>query len=190
MKEFLERLLDYYHLTKDDYLKLIAPVSEDNFAYGHKFDRIDEVVSFVYSFVKENKKIIVYGDYDADGIMATSIIIKMFKYIGFEADYYIPNRYKDGYGLNLDKAKEIVEKGYDLVITVDNGISAFEGIDYLKSNNKSVVVFDHHEMQSVLPNCDFYLHPTLSNFGEVASSGAFVCFKNLQKKRRKSRRHL
>ena len=176
MKEFLDRLLDYYHLTKEDYLKLIAPVSEENFAYGHKFDKIDEVVKFVYSFVKDNKKVIVYGDYDADGIMATSIIIQMFKYIGFEADYYIPNRYTDGYGLNLDKAKEIVEKGYDLVITVDNGISAFEAIDYIKANGKNVVVFDHHEMQSVLPNCDYYLHPTLSNFGEVASSGAFVCF--------------
>ena len=176
MKEFLDRLLDYYNLTKEDYLALTAPVSEDNFAIGHKFDKIDEVVKFIYSFVKENKKIIVYGDYDADGIMATSIIIKMLKYIGYNADYYIPSRYLDGYGLNLEKAKEIVEKGYDLIITVDNGISAFEGIDYLKENGKSVVVMDHHEMQSVLPNCDYFLHPTLSNFGEVASSGAFVCF--------------
>ena len=176
MKEFLDRLLDYYHLTHDDYLTLTAPVSIENFAYGHKFDKIDEVVKFIYSFVKENKKIIVYGDYDADGIMATSIMIKMFKYIGFDADYYIPNRYVDGYGLNLAKAKEIVENGYDLVITVDNGISAFEGIDYLKENGKSVVVMDHHEMQTKLPNCDYLLHPTISNFGEVASSGAFVCF--------------
>ena len=176
MKPFLERILEYYQLSFEDYQKLTAPVSEDNFALGHKFDKIDEIVSFVDSFVKQNKRVIVYGDYDADGIMATSIIIKMFQYVGFKADYYIPNRYLDGYGLNLEKAKDIVTNGYDLVITVDNGISAFEGIDYLKANNVKVVVFDHHEMQEKLPNCDYFLHPTLSNFGETASSGAFVCF--------------
>lgn len=176
MKPLLDRLLDYYHLSNEEYLKITAPVSEETFAEGHKFDKVDEIVNFVYSFVKQNKKVIVYGDYDADGIMATSIIIKMFSYIGFSADYYIPSRYLDGYGINLEKSKEIVEKGYDLVITVDNGISAFEAIDYLKTHGVSVVVFDHHEMQSEIPNCDYFMHPTLSNFGEVASSGAFVSF--------------
>ena len=58
MEDFLTRLLNYYHLTKEEYEQLIAPVSEESFAMGHKFDRIDEVVSFVYSFVKDNKKVI------------------------------------------------------------------------------------------------------------------------------------
>ena len=176
MKPFLDRILDYYHLSYDDYLKLTAEVTEENFAMGHKFDKIDEIVDFIYSFVKNNKKIFIYGDYDADGIMATSIMMKMFEYVGFQADYYIPSRYLDGYGLNEEKAKELANKGYDLVITVDNGISAFEGIDALKANGISVVVFDHHEMQGNIPNCDYFLHPTLAHFGEVASSGAFVCF--------------
>lgn len=176
MKTFLERLLDYYQLNEDDYKKLIAPVSVDSFLAGRKFDNIEKIVEFVKSFVTNNKKIIVYGDYDADGIMATSIIVKMFQYIGYEIYSYIPNRYQDGYGINLENAKKIVEDGFDLVITVDNGISAFEPIDYLKANNVSVVVFDHHEMQGSIPNCDYFMHPTLSNYGEVASSGAFTSF--------------
>lgn len=176
MKTLLERLLDYYHITYEQYLELTAPVSQDNFEIGHKFDNMDETVAFVKSFVEQNKKIIVYGDYDADGIMATSIVVKMFKYIGYHVDYYIPNRYLDGYGLNVKKSQEIIDKKYDLVITVDNGISAFEAIDLLKENGISVVVFDHHELQEKLPNCDYYLHPILSHFGEISSSGAFVSF--------------
>lgn len=176
METLFERLLNYYNLTEEEFNEMSKSVSYLDFDEGHKFDRMDEVVNFVKSFVNANKKVIVYGDYDADGIMATSIIIKMFKYVDFIADYYIPSRYLDGYGINIDKAKEIVNKGYDLVITVDNGISAFEPIKYLKDNGVSVVVFDHHEMQEKLPECDYYLHPLLSNFGDTPASGAFVSF--------------
>ena len=109
MKPFLDRILDYYHLSYDDYLKLTAEVTEENFAMGHKFDKIDEIVDFIYSFVKNNKKIFIYGDYDADGIMGTSILTKMFSYKDYIVDYYVPNRYQDGYGLTLKKAREFVE---------------------------------------------------------------------------------
>ena len=70
-------------------------------------------------------KIFIYGDYDADGIMGTSILVKMFKMINYPVSYHIPNRYTDGYGLTLKRSEEIVANGFDLLITVDNGITAF-----------------------------------------------------------------
>ena len=146
-KDLLNRLLDYYHLTFEDYDKLIAPVSEENFALGHKFDHIEEAVALLNEVMSHQGKIFVYGDYDADGIMGTSILVKMFSYKNYPVNYYIPSRYLDGYGLTLKKAKWAVENNIELVICVDNGISAFEPIEYLKQNGVKVLVLDHHQEQ-------------------------------------------
>ncbi len=175
-KDLLNRLLDYYHLTFEDYGKLIAPVSEENFALGHKFDHMKEAVTLVNEVMAHEGKIFIYGDYDADGIMGTSILVKMFSYKNYPVNYYIPSRYLDGYGLTLKKSKWAVENNIELVICVDNGISAFEPIEYLKQNGVKVLVLDHHQEQDRLPVADYILHPIVSHFGETASCGGFVAF--------------
>lgn len=175
-KSLFDRLLNFYNINKEEYEKLTAPVTSSSFDAGHKFDHMEEACELVKQIMRENGKIIVYGDYDADGVMGTSILVKMFNYVNYQCGYYLPNRYVDGYGITVEKAKEIVDKGYSLVITVDNGITAFESIDYLKANGLKVIVLDHHQMQEVLPNADYIIHPTISHFGDIASSGAFVAF--------------
>ena len=175
-QSILEKLLNYYHITEEDYKELTKPVSISNFDDGHKFERVDEAVALVNDVMKSNGKIVIYGDYDADGIMGTSILVKMFSYKDYIVDYYVPNRYQDGYGLTLKKAQEFIENKYSLVICVDNGISAFEPIELLKQNGIKVLVLDHHQPQEVLPVADVILHPQVSHFSEVASSGAFVAF--------------
>ena len=176
MESLFKRLLAYYDLSEDDYRLLTKDVTEDNFADGHTFDKMDECVSALKEAINNKKKIFIYGDYDADGIMSVSILTKMFQMIDYPISFHIPNRYTDGYGLNLHRSQEIVEKGYDMLITVDNGITAYEGIDYAKSHGLKVMVLDHHQPGDVLPNADYILHPSVSNFGETTTSAGFVTF--------------
>ena len=176
MEKLFNRLLHYYQIDENDYQKLIAPVDETNFATGHTFKDIDKCVEIVKDAMAKNKKIFIYGDYDCDGIMSISILVKMFSYFNYPVDYHVPNRYLDGYGLTLKRAQEIVDNGYDLLITVDNGVTAFEGIEYAKSKGLQVLVFDHHQTDEKLPNADYILHPVVSNFGDIATSAGFVTF--------------
>ena len=175
-KPLIERLLDYYHIDYKEYLKLVEPKDFSNFACGHQFDDIDNALSLVKDVISQHGKIIVYGDYDADGVMGTSILVKMFQYLDVVVDYYLPNRYLDGYGINLKHAQEYVDKKYDLVITVDNGITANESIELLRNNGVKTLILDHHQVGEDVPKADAICHPTYSHFGEVASSGAFTAF--------------
>ena len=175
-KSLLERLLDYYHIDYAKYLELIQPKDFSNFATGHQFDDIDKAVELVKNAIAKKGKIIIYGDYDADGVMGTSILVKMFQYLDVVVDYYLPNRYVDGYGINLEHAQQYIDQKYDLVITVDNGITANEPIKLLHDNGVKVLVLDHHQVGEVVPQADAICHPTYSHFGETASSGAFTAF--------------
>ena len=174
MEDLFKRLLDYYHINEDDYRLLTMEVTPTNFYEGHTFKDMDKCVEVVKEAIKQNKKIFIYGDYDADGIMSVSILVKMFSMLNYPVSYHIPNRYLDGYGLTLKRAEEIVENGYDLLITVDNGITAFEGIEYAKKHGLQVLIFDHHQPDDQLPAADYILHPVVSEFGEVATSAGFV----------------
>ena len=176
MESLFKRLLDYYQITEDDYCALTMPVNEDNFYLNHSFKDMDKCVEVVKRAIKENKKIFIYGDYDADGIMSVSILVKMFQYLNYPVSYHVPNRYLDGYGLTLKRSEEIVNNGYDLLITVDNGVTAFEGIEYAKNHGLEVLVFDHHQPDAVLPKADYILHPSVSEFGDDATSAGFVTF--------------
>jgi len=170
------KLLNYYHISENEYYQLTAPVTDDNFAAGHQFDHIDEALALIRTVMKEKGRIFVYGDYDADGVMGTSILVKMFQYQNYEVSSYLPNRYEDGYGLTLKKAQEAIENDTKLLITVDNGITAFEPIELLKKNGVHVLIIDHHQAQDNLPNADYIIHPLLSHFGQIPSSGAFTAF--------------
>ena len=174
MESLFERLLHYYQIDEEGYALLVKPVSEDNFYLTHTFEDMENCIRVVKEAVNNHQKIFIYGDYDADGIMSVSILVKMFSYLNYPVSYRIPNRYTDGYGLTLKRSQEIVENGYDLLITVDNGITAFEGIEYAKKHGLQVLIFDHHQPDTKLPNADYILHPTVSNFGEVATSAGFV----------------
>lgn len=175
-QSLLEKLLDFYHISYDEYRYMVRDVSLDTFAESHHFDDISKAINLVKEVINNKGKIIIYGDYDADGIMGTSILVKMFQYLDYVVDYFIPSRYIEGYGLTLEHAKEFADNGYELVITVDNGISAFEPIEFLHNQGVKVLVLDHHQVQDNVPVADAICHPTYSHFGDIASSGAFTAF--------------
>lgn len=106
---------------------------------------VSKAFEIIEEAVNKNKKIYIYGDYDADGVMSTSIMYKGLKGLGADVNYFIPDRVEDGYGLNKRALKRIIDEGAELVITCDNGITAGEHIEMAKSMGVKTVILDHHE---------------------------------------------
>lgn len=113
-----------------------------------------EAAERVRRAVENREKILIFGDYDCDGICAISILMLALRAKGADADYFIPNRLTDGYGMNVGALERIVaHRRPDLVITVDCGITAVEEAEYLRAQGIDLVVTDHHEPQEKLPDC-------------------------------------
>lgn len=112
-----------------------------------------EIVERVKLAQKLGDRVLIFGDYDVDGISATAIMLKTLKKLGITADFYLPNRYVDGYGLTCEVLDKIAKKySPDLIITVDCGISCAKEVEYAKTLGIEVIVTDHHEIPEVLPN--------------------------------------
>jgi single-stranded-DNA-specific exonuclease len=121
---------------------------------------MDKAVARIRSAVKNKESILIYGDYDVDGLTATALLFLTLKGYGARLSYYIPDRVKEGYGLNLEALKKAKDKGVDLVIAVDCGITAVEEASYLKKHNIGCVVLDHHQPpEGALPDAVAVINP-------------------------------
>ncbi len=128
---------------------------------------------------EKGEKVLVYGDYDVDGVTGTVILIETLKHLGFDPSYYIPSRYGEGYSLNLDAIQKIKNDGVSLIITDDCGISSVEEIEFASSLGMDVIVTDHHNLPGQLPKAFALVNPKMIE-GEHESkhlSGAGVAFK-------------
>lgn len=127
------------------------------------------------------KNIVIYGDYDADGITSTSLLYKCLKELGAKISYFIPNRMDDGYGLNLEAIEEIISKGANLIITVDCGVTSIVEVKRCKDSGVDIIITDHHECGDILPDT-FIINPkrhdSIYPFRELAGAG--VAFKLVQ----------
>ncbi|WGE79871.1 single-stranded-DNA-specific exonuclease RecJ [Actinobacillus equuli] len=140
---------------------------------------IDAAVELLVEAYKQQSRIIIVGDFDADGATSTALAILALRQLGFEnVDYLIPDRFSQGYGLSLAVAEMVLAKGTDIVMTVDNGISSFEGIDLLKEHGIKVLVTDHHLPAENLPNADAMVNPNLADctFPSKSLAGVGVAF--------------
>ena len=174
--DFIQKLCNFYNISYEEYKKLIEPVTAYNLPSYTNFKDIDKAVQRIKKAIKNNEKIFIYGDYDCDGVMATSILVKAFSMLSYQVGYYLPSRYIDGYGLNVDKVRLAHEKGYSLIITVDNGVMQHEAIKEAKLLGMDVIVTDHHNVPNILPEADIILHPTYSSYGSVVCCGAYVAY--------------
>lgn len=140
--------------------------------HPYEFKDAQIAATIISEGIKNNRKILVVGDYDVDGITSCVIMMRFFDIIGYQnISYIIPNRFSDGYGIS----KTIVEKNpADIVITVDNGISAFETGEYCKKNKISFIITDHHTLKDILPEADAIINPqqTDCNFPQKEVCGA------------------
>ncbi|WGE76336.1 single-stranded-DNA-specific exonuclease RecJ [Actinobacillus equuli] len=140
---------------------------------------IDAAVELLIEAYKQQSRIIIVGDFDADGATSTALALLALRQLGFEnVDYLIPDRFSQGYGLSLAVAEMVLVKGTDVVMTVDNGISSFEGIDLLKEHGIKVLVTDHHLPAESLPNADAMVNPNLADcsFPSKSLVGVGVAF--------------
>lgn len=122
---------------------------------------VQEAAKLVVTHINQGSKILVVGDYDADGVNASAIMQGFFSALGYKnVDIVLPNRFSDGYGITPTLLKRIdATRHYKLVISVDNGISAFEAGEFCKAHNLALIITDHHTPQDTLPYCDVLIDP-------------------------------
>lgn len=127
----------------------------------HAIYDLDHAVSIIRDKIENNQKIQVIGDYDVDGVMSTSILVKGLRKLGAEVSWRVPHRERDGYGVRDYMAREAFEQGVDTIITCDNGISAVDAVACAKELGMTVIVTDHHDVpldnetgQELLPPAD------------------------------------
>jgi single-stranded-DNA-specific exonuclease len=140
---------------------------------------IDTAVTLLQEAVKAHTPICVYGDYDVDGITGTTLLWRCLKLAGAEVDYYVPDRFEEGYGLNRDALIRLKEKGFGVIVTVDCGIASIAEARAAKEMGLQLIITDHHEMKPELPDAAALVHPRLpgSNYPFRQLCGAGVAFK-------------
>ncbi len=142
------------------------------------FLEADITLERIEEAIENEEKICIYGDYDCDGILATTILVQAFLKRGVHVGYHIPHRYEDGYGLNVKRVEQMASKGYSLIITVDNGIKAFDAVERANELGVDVIITDHHSFENDLPDACSIIHTKISPdypFKEI--SGGFVAYK-------------
>jgi len=139
-------------------------------------------VNRIIKALRNGENIVIYGDYDVDGVTSVSILYDSLFRLGGKVSFFIPNRFKEGYGVSEQGIKNVINRDASLIITVDCGITAIEEIGYARERNIDVVVCDHHEPGEDIPDAVAVLDPKIKNseypFQELAGCG--VAFKLLQ----------
>ncbi len=140
---------------------------------------MDVAVERIEKAIMKKEKITIFGDYDADGVTSTSILYMFLRENGADVDYYIPNRFSDGYGMNKEAVSRIAKNNTKLIITVDNGIAAYDEVEFAKSLGVDVVITDHHECPEKIPECCAVINPKRkdSNYPFSELAGVGVVFK-------------
>lgn len=141
----------------------------------YMFKDMEKAVNSIFDHIDKGSKITVFGDYDADGITATALLVKVLKRIGADVDYYVPQRDVEGYGVSKLSIDAIAEKGTKLIITVDCGITAVAECLYATIKGIDMIITDHHECAEILPDAvaiidaknpaDTYPHSNLAGVG-------------------------
>lgn len=140
---------------------------------------VDRAVTLLFEAIKNNQRICIVGDFDADGATSSALCVSALTMLGASAiDYLVPNRFEDGYGLSVDVVEQVLARGAEVIITVDNGISSLEGVAHAKAHGLLVIVTDHHLPGEVLPTADALVNPNLPDCGfpSKALAGVGVAF--------------
>ncbi|WP_118782389.1 single-stranded-DNA-specific exonuclease RecJ [Haemophilus haemolyticus] len=169
--QLLDRLYRARHIQNTEELdRTLKSILNPNQLYG-----IEQAVNLLVEAYQQQQKIVIVGDFDADGATSTALSVLALRQLGFtDVDYLVPNRFEQGYGLSIPVAEMAIEKGVQLLMTVDNGVSSFEGVAFLKEKGVRVLVTDHHLPPETLPLADAIVNPNLSQCGFPSKSLAGV----------------
>jgi single-stranded-DNA-specific exonuclease len=139
---------------------------------------IEPAVHRIKQAITNKEKITIYGDYDVDGITGVAILWDILRLLGADVDYYIPHRIDEGYGLNTEAIRTLVESGSRLIVTVDCGITAFDSAELAEQLGLELIITDHHQSGHEPPRAVAVVHPALGeSYPNPDSAGAMVAFK-------------
>lgn len=163
--------------TAESVKKFLNPNEE--FHHPFLLNDMDICVERIFRAIRNGERMVVYGDYDADGVTSTYVLLKTLRELGADADFYIPNRFTEGYGPNEKAFRTLKEAGYHLIITVDNGIAGIHEAKVAKEIGIDLIITDHHEPGPELPDCLAIIHPKRadSNYPFKDLAGVGVAFK-------------
>ncbi|WP_053219063.1 single-stranded-DNA-specific exonuclease RecJ [Virgibacillus senegalensis] len=167
-------------LSKEQVEKFLHPSLDDLYDPAWMND-IDMAAERVHQAIAAGEKILVFGDYDADGVSSTAVMLEALQELGADCSFYIPNRFTEGYGPNEQAFRKAKSEGVNLIITVDTGIAAVHEAEVAKEIGVDLIITDHHEVQEQLPDALAIVHPKCSTdypFQELAGVG--VAFKFAQ----------
>ena len=151
INKLLATILSNKGINTKEKIDLFLHPTRNDFHNPYEMPDMEKAVDRIIQAKEKNEKIIIYGDYDVDGITSITVLKSFLKDIGIEAAYYIPNRLNEGYGLNIPAVEKIAADGYNLMITVDCGITCIEEIKRANELGMDVIVTDHHEVGDDLP---------------------------------------
>jgi single-stranded-DNA-specific exonuclease len=140
------------------------------------FDAIEPTVAQVAAAIAAGRRITVHGDFDVDGVCATTIMVSTLRALGAECDWLIPDRIGDGYGISAANVEKLAKRGTELLITVDCGVTAVAEVRLARELGIETIVTDHHQAGAELPDCPI-LHPEISNYPFVSLCGTAVAWK-------------
>ncbi len=168
--DLIQTLLENRQIENtEDFLQPKAPDELKPAEIGFDVKQLQLAVKRLKQAIDNQEKVVIYGDYDADGIIASSIVWLTLSHLGLTAVPFIPNREEHGYGLSIKALKQIQEKYKpDLIVTVDNGITAAEALEWAKKNDLEVIVTDHHQPEKKLPPAQAIVHSTQISGAGVA----------------------
>ena len=182
ISELVATILVNRGITDDKEIEIFLKPTRDDFHNPMTLPDIEKAILRIEKAINNQEKVIIYGDYDVDGITSITVLKKFLEERGLKTDYYIPNRLDEGYGLNDEAIKKFAEENYTLMITVDCGISGNKEIDLANELGIEIIITDHHEPLDVLPNAYAVIDPKREDnkypFRHLAGVG--VVFKLIQ----------
>ncbi len=131
----------------------------DSLMMPHHFAGYQQAIDLLCNAIRQSRRILIVGDYDADGATSTALALHILKSIGSDADYLVPNRFEFGYGLSPEIVDVALQRSPDLILTVDNGIASHQGVERAREAGVTVVVTDHHLPSETLPAADAIVNP-------------------------------
>jgi single-stranded-DNA-specific exonuclease len=180
--ELLSKLLEKRDIKGEEQIEIfLNPNYERDFHNPFLMWDMEKACVRIFEAVEAKEKIIIYADYDCDGIPGAVILTDLFKIINYKNyEVYIPQRNSEGYGLNLDAIKQFSESGVKLLITVDLGITAVAEVAQAEIDGIDVIITDHHIPKETLPRAYAILNPKVDDYPEKMLCGAGVVFKLVQ----------
>ena len=181
--ELLELLLNNRGVKPEDREKFLNPSYTDHLYDPYLLKDMEKAVVRIFEAVEAKEKIVIYSDYDCDGIPAAVIMHDFFKKIGYENFIvYIPDRHDEGYGLNMEAVDEFIKQGINLLITFDLGITAVDEVAQAQANGIDVIITDHHIVHESIPNAYAIINPKQDGceYPDKMLCGSGLAFKLVQ----------